>query len=189
MRLPSFDDMSPELQESLIASLPYLRTFARRLTRSQDQADDLVNDSVIKAIGAAGRFTPGTNFKAWMFTILRNLYYNERRKWHMRRISLEDSTVLEPMTPAPQEARLTFNDFRKAFGQLNPEQRRVLILVGAHGLSYEEAAHLCRCRVGTIKSRTSRARSDLRALMENAPLDRGIFRKKERQPIDLSRHS
>lgn len=170
MEEPAFDRMSAELQSALLDVLPHLRAFARSLTRNRDQADDLVNDAIVRAISASRQFTPGTNFKAWIFTILRNLFYNEGRKRHSKFTSIDDLTVNEPSINASQEASLEFCDFRRAFWQLNPDQREVLILVGASGLSYEEAAAVCGCRVGTIKSRVSRARADLKHMLDDGTL-------------------
>ena len=165
MEEPAFDRMSAELQSALLDVLPHLRAFARSLTRNRDQADDLVNDAIVRAISASQQFTPGTNFKAWIFTILRNLFYNEGRKRHSKFSSLDDLTVNEPSISASQEASLEFCDFRRAFWQLTDDHREVLILVGASGLSYEEAAEVCNCAVGTIKSRVSRARNELVRLL------------------------
>ena len=93
MDAPAYDSMSAELQSALLDVLPHLRAFARSLTRNRDQADDLVNDAIVRAISASQQFTPGTNFKAWIFTILRNLFYNEGRKRHSRFTSIDDLTV------------------------------------------------------------------------------------------------
>ncbi len=151
---------SPEFQAALVEVLPHLRAFARSLTRRREQADDLVNDAVVRALSAAAQFQPGTNFKAWMFTILRNLYYNEGRK-NRSTVSLDEAESLMPSVPPAQQSTLEFCDFRRAFWQLGDDHREVLILVGASGLSYEEAAEVCGCAIGTIKSRVSRARAEL----------------------------
>jgi len=156
-------------ESDLIAVVPHLRAFARFLTRERERADDLVQDTVVRALTAAHQFQPGTNLKAWMFTILRNLFYNELSK-NMRVLSLDDPTMLEPSVPADQEACLEFSDFRRAFWQLGDDKREVLILVGASGLSYEDAAKVCGCAEGTIKSRVSRARGELRRILENGLL-------------------
>lgn len=155
---------TPEFQNALVEVLPHLRAFARSLTRRREQADDLVNDAVVRALSAAAQFQPGTNFKAWMFTILRNLYYNEGRK-NRSTVSLDEAEALMPSVMPAQQSALEFCDFRRAFWQLNPDQREVLILVGASGLSYEEAAAVCGCAIGTIKSRVSRARNELLHLL------------------------
>ena len=155
---------TPEFQAALIDVLPHLRAFARSLTRRREQADDLVNDAVVRALSAAAQFQPGTNFKAWMFTILRNLYYNEGRK-NRATVSLDEAEALMPSVAPVQQATLEFCDFRRAFWQLGDDHREVLILVGASGLSYEEAAEVCGCAIGTIKSRVSRARAELMHLL------------------------
>ncbi len=155
---------TPEFQAALVDVLPHLRAFARSLTRRREQADDLVNDAVVRALSAAEQFQPGTNFKAWMFTILRNLFYNEGRK-NRPVVPLDDAEAIVQSVPATQQAALEFCDFRRAFWQLSDDHREVLILVGASGLSYEEAAAVCDCAVGTIKSRVSRARSELVQLL------------------------
>jgi RNA polymerase sigma-70 factor (ECF subfamily) len=164
-------EASPEFRSALVDSIPHLRAFARSLTRNRDRADDLVHDAAVRALAAADQFTPGTNFKAWIFTILRNLYYNEGRKDHSRNVPFDETTVTEHAIPATQEAALEFCDFRRAFWQLGEDHREVLMLVGASGLSYEEAAKICDCAVGTIKSRVSRARQELTRLLSEDMLE------------------
>jgi len=154
----------------LIACVPHLRAFARFLTGNRERADDLVQDTVVRALTASHQFQRGTNLKAWMFTILRNQHYNDVRKTRIRLQSLDDSSIDEPAAPATQEARLEFGDFRRAFWQLAENQREVLILIGASGLSYEEAAKICNCPTGTIKSRVSRARRELLKTLRDGPL-------------------
>jgi RNA polymerase sigma-70 factor (ECF subfamily) len=159
-----------DVEAMLLDVIPHLRAFARSLTRNRDQADDLTHDAVVRALAAIDQFTPGTNFKAWMFTILRNLYYNECRKRWIKSTPLDEMGGDEPSIGPSQEANLEFNDFRRAFWQLNADQREVLILVGASGFSYEEAAEVCNCRVGTVKSRVSRARAELKQILEQGNL-------------------
>jgi RNA polymerase sigma-70 factor (ECF subfamily) len=154
------------IEADLIACIPHLRAFARFLTGNRERADDLVQDAVVRALTAAHQFQPGTNLKAWIFTILRNLYYNEIRKNRVKLQSIDDMAIDEPAMPATQEASLEFGDFRRAFWQLGEDQREVLILVGASGLSYEEAAKVCNCPTGTIKSRVSRARRELMKMLQ-----------------------
>ena len=166
--LPAGD--TPEFQSALVDVLPHLRAFARSLTRRREQADDLVNDAVVRALAAAEQFQPNTNFKAWMFTILRNLYYNEGRK-NRPTVPFDEVEALTHSIPPSQHAALEFCDFRRAFWQLSDDHREVLILVGASGMSYEEASGICGCAVGTIKSRVSRARSELLRLMANDALE------------------
>jgi len=163
-------EASPEFRSALVDSIPHLRAFARSLTRNRDRADDLVHDAAVRALAAAEQFTPGTNFKAWIFTILRNLYYNEGRKDHSRNVPFDEAMVTEHAIPPTQESALEFCDFRRAFWQLGEDHREVLMLVGASGLSYEEAAKICDCAVGTIKSRVSRARQELTKLLSEDTL-------------------
>ena len=158
------------IEADLIACIPHLRAFARFLTGNRERADDLVQDAVVRALTAAHQFQPGTNLKAWIFTILRNLYYNEIRKNRVKLQSIDEMAVDEPAMPATQEASLEFGDFRRAFWQLGEDQREVLILVGASGLSYEEAAKVCNCPTGTIKSRVSRARRELIKTLQEGSL-------------------
>lgn len=159
-----------DVEAMLLDVIPHLRAFARSLTRNRDQADDLTHDAVVRALAAIDQFTPGTNFKAWMFTILRNLYYNECRKRWIKSTPIDEMAGDEPSIGPSQEANLEFNDFRRAFWQLNSDQREVLILVGASGFSYEEAAEVCNCRVGTVKSRVSRARAELKQILDQGNL-------------------
>jgi len=166
MGQPTFEEMSSEMRTALLEAVPHLRAFARSLTRNRDQADDLVNDTIVRAIAASNQFTPGTNFRAWVFTILRNLFYNQGRRGKARFSSIDDLTVDEPSENATQEASLEFGDFRRAFWQLPEHHREALILVGASGLNYEDAARICGCQVGTMKSRVSRARAELRRMLD-----------------------
>src|ERR1017187_7498991 len=162
---PYGDVVSAEIHDEIWACLPHLRAFARSLTGNRDRADDLVQDAVLRALTAASQFTPGTNFKAWIFTILRNLYFNEfrRNRTIMRPLEAAD---LEVYATAPaQQAGLEFDDFRRAFKTLPAEQREALVLVGADGFRYEEAAAICGCPIGTIKSRVARARSEIKRLL------------------------
>lgn len=169
VRDTTIKEASPEFRSALIDSIPHLRAFARSLTRNRDLADDLVHDAAVRALAAADQFTPGTNFKAWIFTIMRNLYYTEGRKHHSLNVPFDETAAEGYAIPATQEATLEFRDFRRAFWQLSEDHREVLMLVGASGLSYEEAANICHCAVGTIKSRVSRARDELKkTLTEDA---------------------
>ena len=156
--------MKFDIQDELMAHLPEMRAFARFLAKDMERAEDLVQDASVRILAAADRFEPGTNFKAWSFTILRNLNHNERLK-STRIVELGGAgEYLEKIAPlaATQDSTLTFRDFSRAFWQLEESYREVLMLVGANGLSYENAAKVCGCEVGTIKSRVSRARQSLR---------------------------
>jgi len=157
-------------EEDLLACVPHLRAFAWFLARNRDRADDLVQETIVRALTAAHRFRAGSNLKAWMFTILRNLHYNEVRKNRVQMQSLDDPMAHEPAVMPSQMASLEFGDLRRAFWQLADDRREALILVGASGLSYEEAAKVCDCPKGTIKSRVSRARRELLRILEDGLL-------------------
>src|SRR5215468_10041085 len=161
---------TPSVREEILLCLPHLRAFARSLAGNRDKADDLVQDAIVLALAAAGQFTPGTNFKAWIFTILRNRYFNDLRKNRHIIEPLEAADISSLATAAHHDAGLVFDEFRQAFMTLAPSQREALILVAASGFSYGEAAKVCNCAVGTIKSRVSRARRELLRLNgEDAP--------------------
>lgn len=164
-------DEKPSVTEAdLLACVPHLRAFAWFLARNRDRADDLVQDTIVRALTAAHQFRVGTNLKAWMFTILRNLHYNAVRKDRMQMQSLDDPDAHEPTVAPSQLASLEFGDFRRAFWQLTDNRREALILIGANGLSYEEAAKVCDCPRGTIKSRVSRARTELLQILDDGTL-------------------
>jgi RNA polymerase sigma-70 factor (ECF subfamily) len=152
-------------REELVEHLPALRAFALSLTRNGATADDMVQDTVVKAWTNIEKFTVGTNMRAWLFTILRNTYYSSRRKVK-REVADVDGIMTESLAEKPaHDGRLQLGDFWKAFEQLPDEQRETLILVGASGFSYEEAAATCGVAVGTIKSRANRGRKRLAELM------------------------
>ena len=145
--------------------LPSLRAFALTLTRNGAQADDLVQDTIVKAWTNIDKFDPATNLRAWLFTILRNTFYSTLRK-RKREVADSDGAFAATMAEAPvHDGRLAYRDFRRAFDQLSPEHREVLILVGASGFSGEEAAEMMGVAVGTVKSRASRARRRLAELL------------------------
>ncbi|MBU0724803.1 MAG: sigma-70 family RNA polymerase sigma factor [Alphaproteobacteria bacterium] len=152
--------MPTSFKEELVEIIPHLRAFARMLSGNDDKAKDLVQDTIVRALAAEDKYSPGTNFKAWMFTILRNIFYDSLRQKKFEMEPIDDAALMASV-PASQEIHLEVRDFKRAFVKLAPEQREVLILVGASGFSYEEAAVVCKCAVGTIKSRVSRARSEL----------------------------
>jgi len=158
--------VDPALENDLIELLPSLRAFAMSLVRNSSAADDLVQDTVVKAWSNLDKFQAGTNMRAWLFTILRNTYYSDRRK-RSREVEDAEGTLTASLTEKPaHDGRLAMNDFKVAFEQLPDEQREALILVGASGFSYEEAAETCGCAVGTIKSRVNRGRVKLAELMQ-----------------------
>jgi RNA polymerase sigma-70 factor, ECF subfamily len=152
-------------RDALVGHLPSLRAFAMSLTRNRAAADDLVQDTVVKAWTNIDKFDAGTNLQAWLFTILRNTYYSSLRK-RRREVADPDGLHAQNLFVKPDhDGRLAFGDFQRAFDQLSPEHREVLTLVGASGFSCEEAAELMGVAIGTVKSRASRARRRLADLM------------------------
>jgi len=157
--------LTPSLKEAMLAAVPSLRAFAISLSGNIDRADDLVQETLLRAIANIDSFQPGTNMSAWMFTILRNLFRSEYRK-RRREVEDTDGSYAESLKSHPEQgSRLEFQEFRAALAKLPPDQREALILVGASGFSYEEAANICNCAVGTIKSRVNRARTRLADLL------------------------
>jgi RNA polymerase sigma-70 factor (ECF subfamily) len=160
-----------DFKDGLIKEIPNLRAFAASLSGSMQLADDLVQDTLLKAWGNSDKFEPGTSLRAWLFTILRNTYYSLYRK-RGREVQDSEGTYAERMaTHGNQESHLDLADFRKALAKLPEEQREVLIMVGATGLSYEETAEICGVAIGTIKSRVNRARTKLAELLSIGGLD------------------
>ena len=156
---------SQDPREELVEHLPALRAFAISLTRNGATADDMVQDTIIKAWTNIEKFEAGTNMRAWLFTILRNTFYSSRRK-AKREVSDAEGIYTDNMAEKPaHDGHLQMTDFRAAFAKLPDEQRETLILVGASGFSYEEAAEMCGVAVGTIKSRANRGRKRLAELM------------------------
>jgi RNA polymerase sigma-70 factor (ECF subfamily) len=157
--------LDPPFREAVLAAVPRLRAFAISLCRSVDHADDLVQETLLRALANIGSFQPGTNMPAWLFTILRNQFHSEYRK-RRREVEDIDGSYTGTMTSPPEQvARMAFRELRAALGELPANQREALILVGASGFTYEEAGHICGCALGTIKSRVNRARTRLAELM------------------------
>src|SRR6195256_4453212 len=153
------------VREVMLAAVPSLRAFAISLCGNVDRADDLVQEALLRALTNLSSFEPGTNMSAWLFTILRNLFRSEYRK-RRREVEDVDGSYAEQLTTLPeQNGRLEIDEFREALKLVPPEQRESLILVGASGFSYEEAAQICGCAVGTIKSRVNRARGRLAEIL------------------------
>jgi RNA polymerase sigma-70 factor, ECF subfamily len=157
------------LQHELAVLVPNLRAFARTLCGNADQADDLVQETLVKAWKNRASFAPGTNLKAWLFTILRNTFLSERRKRKFEVHDSEGKLAQQLSVKGAQSGHMDLLDFSKAFAKLPEEQREALILVGAEGFAYEEAAAMCNCAVGTIKSRVNRARVKLTELLGGEP--------------------
>ena len=157
---------TPSPRDDIILHLPALRAFAISLTRNPDRADDLVQDTIVKAWVHIGSFKPGTNLCGWLCTILRNTYYSSLRKGR-REVADPDGIFVSRLSVGPaHDGVLAMGEFLSAFALLNPEQREVLTLVGAMGFSYEEAASILTLAIGTVKSRVSRARSVLAGLLD-----------------------
>ena len=156
----------PDPRSELVDHLPALRAFALSLTRESASADDLVQDTIVKAWTDIEKFQAGTNLRAWLFTILRNTFYSARRKTR-REVSDTDGIHAARQATRPEhDGRLAMNDFRTAFAKLPDEQREALVMVGASGFSYEEAAEMTGVAVGTVKSRANRARARLATLLQ-----------------------
>lgn len=156
---------SPSFKREMLATLPSLRAFAVSLTGRHDKADDLVQDTIMKAWAKQDSFEMGTNIKAWLFTILRNEFYSQMRK-RGREVQDSEGAFTERLSVHPaQYGAMDLEDFKKALDSLPADQREAIILIGASGFSYEEAAEICDCAIGTMKSRVSRARVRLQELL------------------------
>jgi RNA polymerase sigma-70 factor (ECF subfamily) len=154
------------MKDDIVAALPLLRAFGRSLTGNHDRADDLVQETVMRALANQDKFQPGTNLHAWLVTILRNQFYSDGRR-KRREVEDVDGSYAAQLSDIPgQDGKVELVDFLRALQLLPDEQREALILVGASGFSYEETAAICDVRVGTIKSRVSRARLRLEAILE-----------------------
>jgi len=156
----------------LVALIPHLRAFARTLAGDPAAADDLAQDALVKAWDARASYQMGTNMKAWTFMILRNQFYSERRRaWRLTQLDQEaaERTLMAVDDPS---APLALDELRQGLAVLPAEQREALILVGAGGFAYEEAAEICGCAVGTVKSRVSRARRALQTILDTRGYDR-----------------
>jgi RNA polymerase sigma-70 factor (ECF subfamily) len=153
------------LRDALLGAVPSLRAFAISLTNDPIRADDLVQDTLLRALSRMDQFERGTNLNAWLFTILRNLFHSEFRK-RRREIEDPDAAMAQRAAVLPEQgAWLDWADFGVALAKLPPEQREAILLIGAEGFSYDETADICAVAVGTIKSRVNRARKRLIELL------------------------
>ena len=162
-----------EFKHKLAETIPHLRAFGRSLAGNPDVADDLVQDTLLKAWAARERFIAGTSMRAWTFVILRNTYFsNMRRK---KFTANYDEIVAERIlsAPAEQQEPLHLADLQRGLMELSDDQREAIILVGAGGYSYEEAADIAGCALGTMKSRVSRARKTLEGILEDGRFSKG----------------
>jgi RNA polymerase sigma-70 factor, ECF subfamily len=152
---------SDDFGDDLIAEVKHLRAFAVSLSGSASASDDLLQETLLRAWSKSTQFRDGTNLRAWLLTILRNIFYSSLRK-RVREVQDSDGVYARCLTVSGgQEGHLDLQDFRRALAKLPEKQREVLILVGASGHTYEEAAAICEVEIGTIKSRLSRGRSKL----------------------------
>lgn len=164
---PLADD---EFKKELSQVIPHLRAFGRSLSGNRDLADDLVQETLLKAWAARARFQAGTNMRAWTFIILRNLFLSQMRRARFKG-EWDDITASRVLAaPAGQEHHVELADMQRALMHLPQPQREALILVGAGGFAYEEAAEICGCAVGTIKSRVARGRVALEQLLSEGRL-------------------
>ena len=170
--------------QEMVALMPQMHTFARSLCRDGSRAEDLVQEALARALSNIQRFTPGTNLKAWLFTIVRNEHYSQLRRRKFEAVGVDTDSLPEPSVPPEHDGELELRDLNRALAQLSPGQRNALMLVSASGFSYEEAASICGCAVGTIKSRVARARDTLIDLLEDRRADDG-----ERDDDSLSPYS
>lgn len=163
---PHYAAAPPCFTDEMTASLPALRSFARSLCRQRDMADDLVQETMIRAWSSRHTFMPGSKFRPWLFTILRNQFYTAIRK-SSRTVIWEPEAAERILVQEPeQEARLHLEDIEQALGQLPASQREMLVLIAGAGLSYEEAAVVADCKIGTVKSRINRGRAAMRAIID-----------------------
>jgi RNA polymerase sigma-70 factor, ECF subfamily len=157
--------VTPEVRAAMLAALPSLRAFALSLTNAREIADDLVQDTLVRALAKIDQFEPGTNMGAWLFTILRNIFYSQCRRTKREIEDPDGSYAGRLWAPPEQHGKCDVQDMLRALGRLPADQREALLLIVAEGLSYEEAAQVCGVAVGTIKSRVSRGRVRLAELL------------------------
>jgi RNA polymerase sigma-70 factor, ECF subfamily len=170
--------------QEMVALVPQMHTFARSLTRDGVRADDLVQEALARALANIERFRPGTNLKAWLFTIVRNEHYSQLRRRKFEAHGVDTDSLPEPSVPPDHDGDLEVRDLNRALATLSPGQRTALILVSASGFSYEEAAKICGCAVGTIKSRVARARDTLMAILDGRVPERAVRTDAEEDSLD-----
>ena len=167
---PASPEAIDEFKDQMVALIPSLRAFARGLCRNRELADDLAQEAMMRAWAARDSFTPGTNFRAWMYMIVRNQFYSSIRK-NARTTSWDPEAAERLLVQEPtQETTIHVKDVDKALDQLPPQQREMLLLVAAAGMSYEDAAIVAGCSLGTVKSRLARARVAIQAIVDGKGL-------------------
>ena len=158
--------IDPSLRQEMLGAIPHLRAFAISLSGNITYADDLMQSALLRGLEHLDKFQPGTSMQAWLFTILRNQFYTDMRR-SRREVDDPEGALAGKLAVMPgQGAHLDFADMQAALAKLSIEQREALLLVGAEGVSYEEAAQICGTNLGTIKSRINRARTRLAELMD-----------------------
>jgi RNA polymerase sigma-70 factor (ECF subfamily) len=163
----SDSSVTPDLADQFVGSILNLRGFARALTRNPDWADDLVQETLARGWASRSQFVPGTNFRAWMFSIMRHRFLDECRRNKTPALEIEEASHHAALISGPaQDSAIEFEEMAAAYWQLAPNHREVLMLVGALGLEYEEAAKVVGCAIGTIRSRLFRARAELQGRIE-----------------------
>jgi RNA polymerase sigma-70 factor (ECF subfamily) len=169
LRPASHCEKTSSIELEMVELTPALRAFARRFLRSEDDIDDLVQETLLKALNSIQLYHPGTSLKSWLFTILRNTFCSNYRRRKREPVGMD--VTMEQVAVAPsQEWALRERELRQALTRLSDDRRRALTLVAA-GTSYEDAARICGCRIGTLKSRVSRARETLQSLLGNQLID------------------
>lgn len=163
---PTKPETDAKFKADLLELIPFLRAFARSLCGNPEAADDLAQETLVKAWQARKSFAAGTNLKAWLFTILRNQFYSDRRRAWRQAPWDQDAAERIPGLSNQQSWAAELSDTARALAVLSNEQREALILVGAGGFSYEDAAKICNCAIGTVKSRVARARKALISILE-----------------------
>lgn len=167
---PKRAEATDEFKNQMVALIPSLRAFARGLCRNRELADDLAQEAMMRAWAARDSFTPGTNFRAWMFMIVRNQFYSSMRK-NSRTTSWDPEAAERILVQEPtQETTIHVQDVDTALDKLPPQQREMLLLVAAAGMSYEDAAVVAGCSLGTVKSRLARARAAIQVIVDGGAL-------------------
>jgi RNA polymerase sigma-70 factor (ECF subfamily) len=154
--LKEHETASPRTE--IVALIPALRAFARTFYRETSEADDLVQETLTRALTSIHQFRPGTSMKSWLFTIMRNAFYTKVRVETREAPGTAECVSLRPAADATQEWSARGREMERAIQRLPEQQREVLMLIGVLGVSYDEAAAICGCAMGTVKSRLNRAR-------------------------------
>ena len=163
---PSIMNMEPSTRADMLKAIPKLKAFAVSLCRNADRADDLVQETLLRAWSSSTSFKPGSNMVPWLATILRNQFYTEYRKYRREVPDTDGIHAAMLESPADQFAHVEYEELHEALEKLPDDMREALVMVGAYGLSYEEAADRQHVPIGTIKSRVHRARTCLAAMLD-----------------------